>query len=120
VPHILVVDPEPAIRSLIALALHRKGLSVLTAADPGEAIEVSHSRRGQIVLLIADALFAEMDGETLKKAIAVDQPGIGVIFMSARHAPREADESVALLAKPFSIDALLARVRAQMGQTTLV
>ena len=118
---ILVVDDEPAIRALIACALQQKGFSVLTSADTRNAISIARSWRGEIGLLITDTGMPGMDGLTLARALLADDPGLPVLFLSARHHPPRLDqfECSEFLAKPFSLDVLVSKVRALTRQTTL-
>jgi DNA-binding response OmpR family regulator len=110
---ILVVDPEPAIRSLIAVALHPEGLAVPTAANGVEAAAISRSHPGQIVLLIADALMPEMERGNLASELLFDHPEMGILLMSSRHMPASKGHFAYadFLAKPFPIEMLLAKVR---------
>lgn len=113
-PFILAVDSEPAIRSLIAVALRQNGFTVRTAGKGAHAISLSRSHRGEIVLVITDIMLPDMDGPTLVKALSKDDPGVPVLFTSAQETVYDRDEfgGSVLLAKPFSIGALLAKVRA--------
>jgi DNA-binding NtrC family response regulator len=118
---ILIVDPDPAVRSLIAVALEQQGFPTLAAANAGEAVTISQSRRGRLALLIADALMPEMGGRDLANAVAEDQPGIPVIFTSAQYCPAGAVqfEYSEFLPKPFSIDAMLVKVRSLLQKVSL-
>jgi two-component system, cell cycle sensor histidine kinase and response regulator CckA len=118
-PMILVVDDEPAIGMLIELALKQKGFSVLTANSGADAISISRSHRGQIQLVITDVMMPEMDGPSLVKVLAADDPGIGVLFMSGYCNPSDLFqiEGSEFLPKPFSIDRLIAEVGAMLGES---
>jgi DNA-binding response OmpR family regulator len=120
-PMILVVDNERSIRSLIALALYQKGYSVLTAGSGASALSIARSLRQPVALLITDVAVPGMNGPMLAEALLPDHPGMRVLFLSARHHPRCADEFefADFLGKPFSIDRLLAKVRSLMEQTAL-
>ena len=116
---ILVVDDEPAIRALIACALQQKGFSVLTSGDSLGAISISRSWRGEIGLVITDVGMPRMDGATLARALLADDPSLPILFISAHHNPPGLDqfECPEFLAKPFSLDVLLSKVRALTRQT---
>jgi two-component system cell cycle sensor histidine kinase/response regulator CckA len=118
---ILVVDGEPAIRALIACALEQKGFPVLTSGDGLSAISISRSCRGEIGLLITDVGMPQMDGPTLARALLAEDPDLPILFISAHHNPAGLDqfESAEFLAKPFSLDVLLSKVRALTRQTSL-
>lgn len=62
-PKILIVDDEDDNRELISdslLALHRKGVTILTAADGEEALETIIEERPNLVFL--DVMMPRMDG----------------------------------------------------------
>lgn len=119
---ILVVDDEPAVAMLIALALKRKGFRVLTAHNGADAIKVSQSNRGDIQLVITDITVAETDGPTMMKVIEEDAPSVPVLYTSDGGDVPESEliEGYDVLAKPFSIETLLADVGAMLAQTTSV
>ncbi|PWT92786.1 MAG: hypothetical protein C5B56_01800 [Proteobacteria bacterium] len=121
VAHILIVDPDPAVRSLIAVALEQHGFPTLIAATAAEAVTISQSRRGRIALLIADAVMPEMGGRELANAVSEDQPGIPVVFTSAQHCPPGLlqFEYSEFLPKPFSIEAMLRKVRGLIEKVSL-
>lgn len=118
---ILVVDNEPAIRALIACALQQKGFSVVTSGDGWNAISILRSYRSEIGLVITDMGMPGTDGPTLARDLLTDDPGLPVLFLSARHtSPRlEHFESSAFLAKPFSLDVLVRKVRALTRRASL-
>jgi CheY-like chemotaxis protein len=118
---ILIVDPDPAVRSLIVVALEQQGFPTLAAANAGEAVAISQLRRGRLVLLIADAVMPEMGGRDLANAVAEDQPGIPVIFTSAQQCPAGPAQFgySEFLPKPFSIDAMLVKVRSLLQKVSL-
>jgi DNA-binding response OmpR family regulator len=120
-PIILVVDNEPPIRSLIALALQREGYSVLTAGSGTSALAIAESLHNQIALLITDVSMPGMNGPTLAEALLPDHPGMRVLFLSARYHPHSADEfeGAEFLAKPFSIEILVAKVRSLLEAAVL-
>ncbi len=118
---ILVVDNEPAIRALIACALQQKGFSVVTSGDGWNAISILRSYRSEIGLVITDLGIPGADEPTLARDVLSDDPGLPVLFLSARHTlPRlERSESLAFLAKPFSLDVLVRKVQALTRQPAL-
>jgi len=118
---ILVVDDEPAVAMLIALALKRKGFRVSTAHNGADAIRVSESNRGDIQLVITDVHVAEMEGATLMKVIQ-ENGAVPVLYTSdgGEAAEPDAFEGFDVLAKPFSIETLLADVGAILAQNSSV
>jgi DNA-binding response OmpR family regulator len=118
---ILVVDGEPAIRALIACALQQKGFAVMTSGDGLNAISISRSCRGELGLLIIDIGMKELDGPTLARALLAEDPELPILFISAHHNPAGLDQfgCSEFLAKPFSLDLLLSKVRALTRQTVM-
>jgi CheY-like chemotaxis protein len=113
---ILVVDDEPSIRVLITEILTRKGHSVVSAANAGEAVEVA-AREGPAVALV-DLVMPGTGGMTLIMDKLRAMPGLSVIAMSGRiPMGTEAFSSFSdsfgvdcFLGKPFSIEELMKAV----------
>ena len=119
---ILVVDDEPAVAMLIALALKRKGFRVSTAHNGADAIQVSQSNRDDIQLVITDVTVAEMDGAAVIKTIEENGPSVPVLYTADGGEAVELDfiDGRDVLAKPFSIEALLLNVGAILAQNSSV
>ena len=112
---ILFVDDEPAMCELVANILQQDGFFVLTAQSGSEAMSIWQSHRGEIGLLITDMSMPGMDGRTLARYLARDNPGIRVLFMSGEYWATDLDNyREAFLAKPFMPATLLAEVERLM------
>lgn len=110
-PSILVVDDEPSMRQFVKLVLQGEGYDVQTAEHGGTALEQIEVHPPDVVLL--DLNMPVMDGWALHTELKRQERKIPVIFMTAgRSAKAEADAHGAsgYLAKPFSVDDLLACV----------
>ena len=112
--HILVVDDDPEIVSLVKRGLAYDGYTVDTASDGAEALARALEREPDLVVL--DIMMPGIDGIEVSKRLrqASDVP---ILMLTARGTV--ADRVVGLdsgaddyLVKPFSLDELLARVRA--------
>ncbi|MEN6484446.1 MAG: PAS domain S-box protein [Syntrophobacteraceae bacterium] len=117
---ILLVEDEPAMLEVTAIWLRMLGYSVLTAATPGEAIRLAREYTGRIDLLMTDVVMPEMNGRDLARKLVSIHPDIRRLFMSGYTANVIAhqgvlDEGVHFLQKPFSMQALAARVREVLG-----
>jgi two-component system OmpR family response regulator len=113
VPHILVVDDDGEIRSLLRAFLEREGLRVSTAPD-GRGLWTALGQ-GRVDLIVLDLMLPGEDGLTLCRRLRVDSD-VPVIMLTARGDP--VDRIVGLemgaddyLAKPFQPRELLARIR---------
>ena len=106
---ILVVDDEPAIRSLLESFLTKKGFTVVTASRGEEALEKLREERPILVLL--DIKLPGMDGiMTLKRIREIDEK-VGVIMITALEEQELFEEakkygSYEYVVKPFDLDYL--------------
>jgi signal transduction histidine kinase/ActR/RegA family two-component response regulator len=118
---VLVVDDEPAVRTLIQRILERRGFSVVAAEDGAEALRVFQTHRDRIVLVVLDLTMPRMGGrETLEKLRGAC-PDVPAILTSGHNqndvTERFAVEPTAFLHKPFTPQQLLAEVnRALSGR----
>ncbi len=113
---VLVVEDEAAVLRLVREGLGRMGYTVLTAASPEEAERTCREHVGPIHLLITDVVMPQMNGRELAERLSVGRPGLKCLFMSGYTANVVAhrgvlDEGVSFVAKPFTINALAAKVR---------
>jgi DNA-binding response OmpR family regulator len=114
---ILVTDDEPRIRAFVTRALEAEGFSTDAASDGAEALEYVCRRRYDLVVL--DLLLPRVDGLTVLRELRRTQRDLPVVILSARaDLPTKlrgfdlgADDYVL---KPFALDELIARVRAQL------
>jgi EAL domain-containing protein (putative c-di-GMP-specific phosphodiesterase class I)/CheY-like chemotaxis protein len=118
-PLVLIADDDPAIRSLLEHVLDREGFDTVLAANGREAIQ--HIRQLEISVLLLDLNMPILDGlGTLREIRADDRsrtlPIILVTGSDAESMRIQGLESGAddYLTKPFAIDELAARVRAQV------
>ena len=89
---------------------------MLSATGPGEAIRLAGEHVGTIHLLMTDVVMPEMNGRDLAINLQSRYPGLKVLFMSGYTAniivhQGVLDQGVQFIQKPFSIDALTAKVR---------
>ena len=114
---ILVVEDEPAIAELVAINLRHAGFEVTTAADADEAQTAVDQVLPHLVIL--DWMLPGKSGHALARQwrLAPRTRELPIIMLTAR--ADEADKVSGLdagvddyLSKPFSINELLARIRA--------
>ncbi len=113
---VLVVEDDATVRHVAVRALRAAGYTVLEASGGRQALELARGPGTSIDLMLADVVMPGMMGPEVAKQVAKIQPALRVLFMSGyardsmgRHAAL--DDGTRLLAKPFTSDALLARVR---------
>jgi two-component system cell cycle sensor histidine kinase/response regulator CckA len=111
---ILLVEDEEALRGLTRSLLEDSGYTVLEAELPEGATEIARSHRGPIHLLLSDMVMPGMDGRALAANLAPIRPEMRVVYMSGytgfTHAGL-ADSDIVLLAKPFTREKLLRKMR---------
>ena len=109
---LVVVDDNPGSLELLATALEQPGLSIWTATDPEEGLDLIFQKHPQIVL--TDLVMPKMSGlELLERVVAFD-PSIEVLVMTAHYSTESAVEAIRkgasdYLNKPISIPALRER-----------
>jgi PAS domain S-box-containing protein len=112
---LLVVEDEPAVRSLVAAALGRDGFQLLLASSADEALALARQQLGAIDLLLTDAIMPGKSGIDLANALVAERPDLPVILMSG-YTEQTLDMTglsrpVSLLQKPFTPRELRQRVR---------
>ena len=119
--HILVVDDDPQIRSLLKDYLEQHGFRVSTAREGGEMF--FFLKKTKINLAVLDIMLPGDDGLVLCKKLREQEEDILIIMLSA--VGEETDRIVGLevgaddyVAKPFSPRELLARIKALMRRHT--
>ncbi|HTQ73022.1 MAG TPA: response regulator [Burkholderiales bacterium] len=117
--HILVVDDDAEIRSLLGDYLRKNGYKATVVAD-GKAMWAALSR-GKVDLVVLDLMLPGEDGLTLCRRLRAESD-TPVVMLTARG--EETDRIVGLemgaddyLAKPFSPRELLARIRSVLRRT---
>ncbi len=116
---VLVVDDDPAMRRTLAINLRARDYDVETAGDGRSALQVVGERMPDIVLL--DLGLPDLDGiAVLTQLRSFTQ--VPVIVVSARTESVDKVEALDLgaddfITKPFSIEELLARIRATSRRT---
>jgi two-component system cell cycle sensor histidine kinase/response regulator CckA len=108
---ILLVEDEPAVRQLFAQALARAGYFVYEARNGQEAMRLFDQHADSIDLLLTDMRMPYMGGAELAQHLRARRKSLKLICISGYPSGTEEDFNVDFLAKPFSRDDLLAKVR---------
>jgi two-component system, cell cycle sensor histidine kinase and response regulator CckA len=114
-PTLLLVEDEPALRTLVVTMLEEQGHLILQAGNGLDAIAVAERHRGDIDLLLTDVVMPRMSGPELAQKLRALRPGLEVLFMSGYNDSRLVyrgleEANVNLLVKPFSPDELVDKV----------
>ncbi|MHB1488623.1 MAG: response regulator transcription factor [Acidimicrobiales bacterium] len=112
---ILVVDDEPYIADLVAAALRFEGFEVDSAGDGLGALAALAASRYDLVVL--DVMLPDMGGMEVCRRVRQDGLGVPVIFLTARDSTEDKVSGLTVggddyVTKPFSLEELLARIRA--------
>ena len=118
---ILVVDDEPQITRVLRTALSTQGYSLQIAADGVEGMQAVHEWRPDLV--ITDVSMPQMNGIELCREIRLVSE-VPIIVLSVRNQDRMKIEALDAgaddyVTKPFSIQELQARVRAQLRRSSV-
>ncbi len=108
---ILLVEDEPAVRQLFAQALIRAGYRVHEARNGQEAIKVFDQHGDSIDLLLTDVRMPYMGGLELARHLRSRRVSLKLICISGYPGSTENELATDFLAKPFSRDDLLKKVR---------
>ncbi len=119
-PHLLIVDDEDNLRSMLSAALQHHGFDV-TAVDNGrDALVAVDAERPDLVVL--DVMMPDLDGFEVCRRMRTDGDRTPVVFLTARDDTDDKVRGLTLggddyLQKPFSLDELVARVEAVLRRT---
>jgi len=121
VARILVVDDEPYITDLLGAALRFEGFSVEVAATGAEALALAHEGRHDLVLL--DVMLPDINGTEVCRRLRANGVSTPVLFLTARDATEDKVAGLTVggddyVAKPFSLDELVARIHAVLRRTS--
>jgi PAS domain S-box-containing protein len=116
---ILVAEDNEGVRALTVRLLAEAGYKVFEGCDGVDALETLKSLPEPVDLLISDVMMPRMNGSELAQHFHRVQPGTPVLLMSGYMdedtVRRSFSEPDAVLAKPFTADALFSRVRDLIG-----
>jgi DNA-binding response OmpR family regulator len=113
-PTILTADDDPQLLRLVSRNLELEDYEVMTASNGQHALELIEAQMPDLILL--DVMMPKMDGFTVCQRVRAFS-AVPIILLTARGQDQDKVRGLDLgaddyLTKPFSIDELLARVRA--------
>ncbi len=116
-PAVLVVEEEHGVRELIVEILELHDFRALPARDHGEAQRLSAAHTGPVALVITDAGAGPEAARRVERLRAA-RPEARVLLLSGRlDDARGPGAAGPTLAKPFTVDALVRKVREVLGET---
>jgi two-component system OmpR family response regulator len=117
---VLVVDDEPNITDLVGTALRYEGFDVEVADTGRGALSKGQTFRPELMVL--DVMLPDLDGFEIVRRLRSERVPVSVVFLTARDATEDKVNGLTLggddyVTKPFSIEELVARVRAVLRRT---
>ncbi len=119
---VLLVEDDPTVRRLTRRILEESGYTVLEAANGAEALSLVQGGRQHFDVLLTDLMMPKVSGADLAAALRKERPSLPVVFMSGyadeiiRRQLGEGGTLPAVLAKPYTMDALRTAVREALAK----
>jgi two-component system OmpR family response regulator len=117
---LLVVEDEPNIRELLATSLRFAGFEVHVAADGATALKQAATHHPDLVVL--DVMLPDMDGFTVTRKLRESGRILPIVFVTARDSVEDKVKGLTVggddyVTKPFSLEEVVARIRAVLRRT---
>jgi DNA-binding response OmpR family regulator len=117
VTRILVVEDDPIIRQTVTYALKRSGFETTATGDGLDGLELAH--RESPALIVLDLMLPGIDGYRFAEEVRRTNSEVAIIMVTALDGERDTVRGLDAgaddyLTKPFSMEELLARVRANL------
>jgi two-component system OmpR family response regulator len=117
---VLVVDDEPNLVEVVAMALRFQGFTVQSAATGREALAAAASFKPHLMVL--DVMLPDMEGFEVATRLGAQRAGVPIIFLTARDSTEDKVRGLSgggddYMTKPFSLEELVARIRTILRRT---
>ena len=122
-PRVLVVDDEHNLTELLSMALRYEGWEVRSAGTGMAAVRAAREFEPDAVAL--DMMLPDMDGLEVLRRMREHNDRLPVLFLTARDAVEDRIAGLTAggddyVTKPFSLEEVVARLRALMRRTAVV
>jgi two-component system, OmpR family, response regulator len=119
---VLVVDDEPTLADLLALALRYEGWDIRTAGDGLSAVKVAREFKPDLAIL--DVMLPDLDGLELLRRLRAEFERLPALFLTAKDAVEDRIAGLTAggddyVTKPFSIEELVLRLRSLLQRSHL-
>src|SRR5690349_23871683 len=119
---VLVVDDEQMLTDLLSMALRMEGWDVRTAASGFQALQGARDFEPDAMVL--DVMMPDLDGMAVLQRLRQSGNDVPVLFLTAKDAVEDCVSGLTAggddyVTKPFSLEEVVARVRALMRRTTI-
>jgi DNA-binding response OmpR family regulator len=113
---ILLVEDDAQLRQLTSSVLAHCGYKVLTANSTEQGLALCRENHRDIRLLVTDVIMPSMNGRQLAEQVKLISPSTRVLYVSGYTSNAIVhygvlDPGLWFLPKPFSLSALIAKVR---------
>ncbi len=117
---VLVVDDESSISELIATSLKFVGFDVRTAATGAQALQIAEEFKPHALIL--DVMLPDQNGFEVCRQLRSEGHNVGVLFLTAKDSVEDKIAGLTIggddyVTKPFSLEELVARLRALLRRT---
>jgi two-component system OmpR family response regulator len=117
---LVVVDDEPNIRELLTTSLRFAGFEVHGAGDGRSALQLVRDLEPDLVVL--DVMLPDMDGFTVTRRMRETGRSTPVLFLTAKDDTQDKVHGLTVggddyVTKPFSLEEVVARIRAVLRRT---
>ena len=114
---VLVVEDDPIIRQTVTYALKRSGFEVMASGDGLEGLELATAEHPDLIVL--DLMLPGIDGYRFAEEVRRTNSEVAIVMVTALDGERETVKGLDAgaddyMTKPFSMEELLARVRANL------
>jgi len=125
-PRVLVVDDEEHITELVAMGLGYNGFDCERVASGRSALEAVEHRKPDLIVL--DVMLPDLDGFEVARRLRTNEGAgtrVPIIFLTARDTTADKVRGLTLgaddyVTKPFSLEELVARVKAVLRRAGAV
>jgi PAS domain S-box-containing protein len=113
---ILLAEDDESVRKMTQEILESAGYKVLVSTDCDDAMDICKCYENPIHLLLTDVVMPKLNGRELAERLLLMRPRMKVLYMSG-YTNEEivshgvSDKGVALIQKPYTINALARKVR---------
>ena len=120
---VLVVDDEQSISDLVSTSLRFVGFDVRTAASGQEALRVAEEFKPQAMVL--DVMLPDLNGFEVCEKLRNEGQDVGVLFLTAKDTVEDKVYGLTrggddYMTKPFSLEELVARLKALLRRTGVI
>ena len=118
--NVLLVEDDESVLRLVKGVLEGAGYTVLPSCNGKDALATSERHEGPIDLVLTDFLMPGMRGDELGRRLTAARPDVRVLYMSGcvslEGTGADSEALGSFIRKPFSLDDLVRRVRAELDR----